>query len=153
MRTWIISAFPCMGKTHYVKNHPDTALDSDSSHFSWLDDGVARNPDFPANYVKHIKENIGKCKYIMVSSHKDVRQALAQAGLTFIYVRPSRSLKDEFVQRARERGSSEAFAKHLEDNWDSWLADAGEDYATMVYHSCQGQYLTDVLTTLETMAS
>ena len=34
-----------------------------------------RNPNFPNNYIEHIKENIGKVDYIFVSSHLVVRQA------------------------------------------------------------------------------
>jgi len=58
MRTRIISAFPGTGKSFYHNTHKDTTLDSDSSNFSWLaDDKTLRNPEFPYNYIKHIKEN------------------------------------------------------------------------------------------------
>ena len=146
-KTWIISAFPCMGKSHYVQNNPDTSIDIDSFDFSWFDADVTRNPNFPSNYISHIKGNIGKYKYIMVSSHKVVRQALIDEGLTFIYVCPGNGLKDEFIQRARSRGSSNDFIRTLEVNWDSWLDH--NECSSMTFVTCQGQYLTDVLETLE----
>ena len=31
--TKIILAFPCMGKTHYAQNHPEKALDLESSDY------------------------------------------------------------------------------------------------------------------------
>lgn len=56
-------------------------LDSDSSNFSWVKDENGnntkeRNPEFPKNYIEHIKSNIGKVDVIFVSSHKVVREAL-----------------------------------------------------------------------------
>ena len=87
MDTKIISAFPACGKTYaYEKLNKKgyTILDSDSSQFSWCyeydpnSDKIEkhRNPEFPNNYIKHIKENIGKVDYIFVSSHKEVRDAM-----------------------------------------------------------------------------
>lgn len=124
MRTKIISAFPGVGKTTYHKKYPDKCIDSDSSEFSWItstDDKKERNPDFPANYIKHIKENIGKIQYIFVSSHKVVREALADSCLYFYLVYPQNHQKDKFIKRYKDRGSSAEFIKLLEDNWDSWM--------------------------------
>ena len=45
-----------------------------------------RNPEFPKNYIEHIKENIGKVDYIFVSTHEEVRKALTDAGIEFILV-------------------------------------------------------------------
>ena len=62
MNTKIFSVFPACGKT-YLYEHQDEyglkILDSDSSQFSWTltRDGMIRNPDFPKNYIEHIKEN------------------------------------------------------------------------------------------------
>lgn len=62
--TIVISAFPACGKSYKVKNYngkPYTMLDSDSSNFSWIKDELGnntkvRNPDFPSNYIQHIKK-------------------------------------------------------------------------------------------------
>jgi len=58
MRTRIISAFPGTGKSYYHNKHKETTLDSDSSNFSLVVENgeKKRNPDFPENYIKHIKE-------------------------------------------------------------------------------------------------
>ena len=71
MQTRIIAAFPGTGKSYYHKENPETTLDSDSSRFSWVKDSEGnntkeRNPDFPENYISHIKENIGKYEFIFV---------------------------------------------------------------------------------------
>ena len=71
MSAIIISAYPACGKTTYFNKHSKYAkgkgtrkiLDSDSSKFSWVydEDGNKtdeRDPNFPNNYIEHIKENI-----------------------------------------------------------------------------------------------
>lgn len=124
MRTKIVSAFPGVGKTTFHKNNPDTTLDSDSSGFSWVIDGhgnKTRNPHFPQNYIDHIKQNIGKYKYIFVSSHKEVRDALLDNCIFFYLVYPVNSRKEEFIQRYRDRGNDENFIKLVKTNWENWM--------------------------------
>ena len=88
--TIIISAFPACGKTWCVENLKDKfdMSDSDSSNFSWVynktEDGTTikeRNPEFPKNYIDHIKSLIGEKDFIFVSSHDVVRKVLEAEGL------------------------------------------------------------------------
>lgn len=115
MNTIIISAFPGTGKT-YLTSHNDTGLvisDSDSSKFS--------KDKFPANYIEHIKKRIGYVDIILVSSHKEVRQALVDAGLWFTLIYPTRESKIEFLNRYRERKNTYSFVELLYEHWDMWL--------------------------------
>jgi len=126
MKTKIISAFPGTGKSYYHNKYSDTTLDSDSSNFSWVKDENGnntkeRNPEFPQNYINHIKENIGKYKYIFVSSHKEVRDALLDNCLFFYVVYPNERRKDEFLERYRSRGNDEKFIQLISDNWEKWI--------------------------------
>lgn len=126
MRTRIISAFPGTGKSVYHQKHPDTTLDSDSSHFSWVkdEDGKntdVRNPLFPQNYIDHIKENIGKYEFIFVSSHKVVRDALLDNCIFFYLIYPDVHRKEDFLKRYVDRGNDDAFVKLLTNNWHIWL--------------------------------
>jgi len=123
MKTRIISAFPGTGKSTYHAKHPDTTLDSDSSSFSWItvDGEKVRNPDFPANYIEHIKENIGKYEFIFVSSHKEVRDALKENCLFFYLMYPYEDKKEIYLQRYKDRGNQEAFIELLDRNWDAWI--------------------------------
>lgn len=153
MRTRIISAFPGMGKTYYYNNHRDTCLDSDSSDFSWVetnDGGKIRNPDFPSNYIQNIKENIGKYEFILVSSHSQVRKALRDNCLFFYLVYPTYIMKELFLNRYKERGSSKDFIKLLSDNWEKWLAEiASETVGCKLcksYNGFLGQEIKHILT-------
>lgn len=133
MNTRIISAFPACGKTYAfekLKEKGYKILDIDSSKFSWCYDynpaesdkiEKYRNPEFPNNYIQHIKENIGKVDYIFVSSHKEVKDALVENGIYFTLVYPNRKMKAEWVGRCFLHGSGEKFCQLIADNWDKWI--------------------------------
>lgn len=145
--TRIISAFPGLGKSYYHNLHKDTTLDSDSSKFSWIevDDKKVRNPDFPNNYIKHIKENIGHYDFIFVSSHKEVRDALKNNCLFFYLVYPDYDRKEEFIKRYRERRNPESFIKLVETNWDSWIKECHfEEYGCKRIRSYRGNLSNDI---------
>ena len=93
MKTKVYSAFPGVGKTTYFNNTNKNVLDSDSSKFD--------KSNFPSNYIQHIEKNIEdpSVDRILVSSHKDVREALVERGIPFVLVYPDRSLKSEYIQR------------------------------------------------------
>ena len=115
--TKIISAFPGTGKSYYVNQAAYegslSAIDSDSSKFD--------KANFPANYIQHIKEAIGKHSIVFVSSHKEVREALFKEKIEFYLVYPDKSLKHEYLGRYFERGSSIEFMKLISANWDKWI--------------------------------
>jgi hypothetical protein len=128
MKTAVISAFPACGKTYAFNNYQNdyTMIDSDSSQYSWVKDSEGnntkeRNPDFPRNYIQHIKDNIGKVEIIFVSSHEVVRNALSEAGIRFCTVYPDRSLLNEWVGRCYRRGNEKSFIDVLIANWDKWI--------------------------------
>ncbi len=132
LKTKIVSAFPGTGKSYFFREVADKAglrvLDSDSSGFSWItsigttgQEVKLRNPEFPNNYINHIKENMGKADIIFVSSHKDVRDALVKEGLEFFLVYPEKEYKAEYIKRYTERGNPKAFIDKVDENWDAWI--------------------------------
>lgn len=150
MKTKIYSVFPACGKTYCHEHQEDYGLkilDSDSSEFSWIrDNGVKeRNPDFPNNYIKHIKENIGKYDYIFVSSHESVREALDKERIDFTIVYPSQHCKAEWVGRCYIRdknGESGCGAEAMYNNWEQWIL---ECFATGINHKEIVLYPTEYL--------
>lgn len=137
MHTRIYSIFPACGKTWLFEHQEDYGLkilDSDSSEFSWirLYDPLGRpttklrNPDFPNNYIEHIKENIGKYDCIFVSSHATVREALDKEGIDFTIVYPMPMCKAEWIGRCfiREKnGEDGCGAEAMYNNFDVWQSD------------------------------
>lgn len=151
--TLIISGFPGIGKSHfYRKNKKEgkIVLDSDSSKFSWIKDENGNNtkerdPNFPNNYIKYIKENIGKADIILVSSHKNVRDALVENDIPFTLVYPHREIKEEYLQRYKDRGSDGPFVELLNNNWDNFINELEEQEGCDKIELEEGKYLSDYL--------
>lgn len=126
-RTKVYAGFPGVGKSNFFKNNQAMLKisDSDSSLFSWVynEDKVrTRNPEFPANYIAHIKSLISKdYDVVFVSTHSEVIEALIESGIQFEVVYPNRDLKEEYLRRYRERGSDEAFINLLDSKWDMFI--------------------------------
>ena len=153
--TKVISAFPATGKTYATEKLTKLGykvLDSDSSNFSWVTstDRVIRNPNFPANYIKHIKDNIGKVDFIFVSSHEEVRKAMQEAGIKYSLVYPNRKALKEWIGRCylRELEGKQTFPiETMVKNWDKWIDTCKDDkYCTNRYIlQLHNSYLYDVI--------
>lgn len=150
--TTVISAFPACGKSYIYNNETKSdkiILDSDSSEFSWIKDSNGnntkeRNPNFPKNYMEHIKENIGKVDIIFVSSHDVVRDALKEKDIKYTLVYPHITLKDTWVERFRLRGNDENFINFISSNWNSFI-EAMEDETFPNKIILYEGYLSDVI--------
>ena len=121
--TPVLCAFPGTGKTYLYEKYKDklNILDSDSSKFSWLEPGV-RNPDFPNNYIKHIKEEIDNgAQLILVSSHDIVRKALIENEIPFSMVYPHIEDKNVYLERYKNRGSDEVFIKMMDEKFEEFI--------------------------------
>ena len=148
MKTRIIAAFPGCGKSQCAKNHPELKiLDSDSSKFSWININLEkkRNFDFPNNYIKHIKNCIGKYDIIFVSTHKVVREALEKENIPYILVCPKLSDKQEYLERYKNRGDSDSFIKTMDEPWEEWLNEIHEIYGEKPFYISSGRYINDEL--------
>lgn len=159
----VISAFPGCGKTHFYKKfgRAFNILDSDSSEFSWVKDSEGhntkvRNPEFPQNYITHIKDNLNTAEVIFVSSHKEVREALVKAKIHFVLVYPDISLKDEWIKRFVRRGSNGDFIGFIYSKWDEFIEDLEHEEISLVNNTYEyvetrrlntaDSYIDDILT-------
>lgn len=142
----VISGFPGVGKTRLSKDNRFKVLDSDSSKFSWIynEDGTKdRNPDFPNNYITHIKDNLEFADIILVSSHKDVRKALIENEIEFALVYPNISLKFEYLDRYKERGDTEEFINMMDSNWDQFVKECMLETDCTLLELKSGDFLSD----------
>lgn len=149
-RARVISAFPGMGKSYLFDNCTElNILDSDSSKFSWIiEDGEKkRNPEFPQNYIEHIKENLYTTDIILVSTHKEVRDLLVDNKIYFELCYPSIEDKEIYKERYIRRGSPEAFINLIDTNWETWISEL-EDMSDMDCVTIQFEgdtYLTEFI--------
>ena len=143
METLVVSAYPACGKTYFYEKYKDKykILDSDSSNFSWKERKRTeaelqeikrqwneeshlikeRDPNFPNNYIQHIKDNIGKVDTIFVSSHAVVRYAMQCAGIKYITVYPDEDCLNEWVGRMYRRGNDKSFIDLQIKMWDVFM--------------------------------
>ena len=136
--TLVVSAFPGCGKSHLFRNKGVMKiLDSDSSTFD--------KSQFPENYINHIKSNIGDVDMILVSSHKEVRDALQNQGINFTLVYPKKDIKDEYIQRYIDRGNDGKFVELLKQNWENWVGELNQQSGCEKIKLDSGQYLSDVI--------
>lgn len=150
IKATVICGFPGVGKSTYASNKCNVD-DAESSAFSHVFDPDhpetrERNSEFPQNYISHIRRMAGThgYEYVLVSSHKEVRQALRSAGVPYIVVVPKMELKDEYLKRYIKRGSPQPFVDLLYSKWREFLAEIEDEDAPIV-HLDAGEYLADVL--------
>ena len=59
---------------------------------------------------------MGKVDIIFVSSHDVVRQALKDNNMFYYLVYPCRCIKDEYLQRYKDRGNNNSFIEFIDRN-------------------------------------
>jgi nucleoside-triphosphatase THEP1 len=148
MKTLIISGFPGTGKSVLFGENQDLVSDSDSSSYSWITDedgNKSRNPEFPNNYIEHIKSLMGKKKIICVSTHDSVRKALKENGIEYILVYPTRSCKPIYLENYKNRGNEQVFIDMMDRNWDKFIDELeAEDGCTMKMSLMKNTYIKDI---------
>lgn len=146
IHTQVISAFPGTGKSYLYEKLKEkmVVLDSDSSKFSWIEEGV-RHPDFPNNYIEHIKANISLADIIFISSHDVVRSALNQHGIHYTLIYPKEHLKNEYLDRYQERGNNEGFINMIDRNWYLFMEELKKETFPNKIELESGQFIGDVI--------
>lgn len=119
-RTRIISAFAGCGKTYFTKHTEYNTLDLDSSEFE-------KDENFPQNYINKIKQNIGIYDFILISTHKEVRQVLKDNCLYYYLIYPDIDRKEEFIERLKNCGSTKDLIDKISNNWETWIRDLSFD--------------------------
>lgn len=162
----IISAFPGCGKSTicneaesyglnrchvYYDEREGVKIDVPASELPPVfdsDSSIFPKPDFPGNYIEHIKGLIEKFPnaVIMVSSHDVVRQALHDNGIEFSLVYPEIDTHGEYIQRYIDRGSPERFVQLMHTRWATFVNSCEDDPLdqSQHYRLQPGQYLKDV---------
>lgn len=151
----IISVFPGIGKTTLVQINKNY-IDLESSDYKWIDidktlpieerKGTAKtiNPDFPNNYIKKINELTSMGFNVLISSHKEVREALQAQGIEYTIILPSLDMKEEMISRYLSRGNQESFVNLLKTNYEKFVGDLSIDPNEKIILK-SGQYLSDLV--------
>jgi hypothetical protein len=62
-----------------------------------------------------------------------------------VLVYPNRDIKDEYIQRYKDRGNNDSFVDLLNKNWDNWMDEMDGQKGCEKVTLGSGQYLTDVI--------
>lgn len=145
----VICGFPGVGKSTAADNKVMIDLESSDYHWIMTPEGKVQHPEWPMNYISFISMLVNETdglkdyedlKYIFTSTHKEVIKGLMTKKIPFVIVAPKSKLK--YIQRYRERGSSEAFIKSLRDNWGCYMKDISSYGVPVIYTDV---YLGDIL--------
>ena len=121
MKGHIISGFAGIGKS-YLASMRAGVIDLESTPF-------AKNWDVYSNVAIHMA-NQGYI--VLVSAHRELRQMLFEKRAKYTYVTPSKEMKEDYINRYKERGNNPQFIETMETNWDAYCAptewEASESY-------------------------
>ena len=120
MTAVLISAFPGLGKTYLYQQYKDRLKILD------LSTGRFEGDDFPGNYIAEIEKRLNDYDLILLSSDRNVRYALNDAGLDFDLFYPSKDRKNELVEIYVTNRKSRDFIMNLDHNFND-LIDEIED--------------------------
>lgn len=134
----IYSCFAGIGKTT-LEQSPKGGLfkDLESSDYQWIYDADAptdaegrkgniertKNPDFPQNYVDAIEHEHKYGYHVLISSQPEVLEEIKKRNLPLTTVLPQPSLKDEYIERYKERGNPEGFIELMDKMFEQFTND------------------------------
>lgn len=145
----IICGFAGIGKSELERRQQELGLkilDAESRPFHWISyaDKI-KNPTFPKNYVKFIKENLYKYDIICASPAGTVRRALDRAHLEYYIVYPADVDKEVYLARYRNRGSDDEFINSVDKYWDELIKDLKRNPSDKVIALRGDSYLYDII--------
>lgn len=149
INTKVICGFPGVGKTYAYEKLQDKlkVMDSDSSNFSWTDyTKKVRNPEFPKNYINHIKDNMGKVDLIFVSTHKAVLDELDNNDISYEIICPEKDLKQLYEIIYLSRGNTEEFVNLIMNKWDDFFKDMESSKNSGIHYLDENETLYDYIT-------
>jgi len=158
-KPYIVSAWICTGKTHLTKKYQDiTELPSGDYKYILTDEQkrVANkeslkstkreiNPAWPKNYYNAIIKEVdsGKHRIVLVAPCMPFAE-MREHGIDFVLAYPDPICKEEYKNRARNRGANEEFVKRIEDtiqtDFEEFLDQPNEKIIMQ-----PGEYLEDAL--------
>ncbi|KAF3763673.1 hypothetical protein M406DRAFT_74249 [Cryphonectria parasitica EP155] len=148
--TLIIAGYTCIGKTTFTNKKElwrdlgvSEVVDLDSSTYS-------REPDFPHNYLKAIRQKADEdgVRVVLVATFPGVATKLKEEGYYVAQIYPQKDSKEQWLQRleAREKeGKESRLYKLVEKNWDIWFDDMGRRDVSKSVTVCSEDYLSTVI--------
>ena len=111
------------------------------------------HPDWPRNYISAVIAAYHRYQYVIIPTIKPVLDELQRFRIPYMLFYPDRTLREEYSNRYRNRGNTEAFERIFIDGWDHFLGSLEADSYGIHYAMKTGEYLSDYRSEIETYAS
>ena len=107
------------------------------------------NKQWPQNYFIALKDVKDKYDYILISD-EICNSFLRDNNFEYWWVYPNRNLKQEYLERCKNRGNNDEFIYWYSKLWNEWITNCENDlFATRHIELKSNQYLEDVLPNLK----
>jgi hypothetical protein len=148
-RCVIISAFIASGKTWLTLN----AKQLDLSGYNILDldssiipkENGQRASNFKELYMAKVRDSIAPNTIILISTHEEIRSALAEQGLDYALVYPRRDLEEEWIKRLELRKSPQGLIDIVRRDWSMMLGECEDQGGCKHFILEKGQYLSNMI--------
>ena len=151
MSARVIAALAGTGKSSFFKAATlkgYKVLDLDSvlySHFIDYQGNKIDNPFFLENYRNAIIRNMDIYDFILIGTHKELREMLKDYNIQYTLIYPKISLMNEYLLRYIHRGDSNRFITSIMDNWDEYIVQMMSDNYPEKIVLGPGKFILDVI--------
>ena len=153
-----IYAFTATGKSTLAKRYSNV-IDMESTRYKYLGNlqeneslkSTKReiNKQYPENYFAELIKVKDKYDYILIAD-EICDKFLQENNFEYWWVYPQENLKDEYMDRCKQRGNNEEFIFWYSKLWDEWIKRCKNDkFAAKHIELKSNQYLEDVLPNLK----
>ena len=148
----IIWGFPGSGKSTFVEHYSDlSVIDADCEMFKYNGatamslhsghgDGLSWNENYPRNYIDYVK-NVN-VDVVLINCHLSLLKEFESVEVVY----PEKNLKEEYLQRYKERGDDEGFIAFMNESFEQMVDMIEGMYGVKKSPiDKEGMYMSDVM--------
>ena len=137
LNTVVCAAFCGTGKTYICEKTDIKAIEVE--YWKYKEKGLFKE------YIQDVKKYFGKVDYIFIATDPEGMKLLNNEGFNITLIYPRNELRNEYLDRYIERGSSYDFIGRFMKHWDTWIDELKEQEYCKHIVLDSGQYLLDIL--------
>ena len=153
-----IYASTATGKSTVSKKYYNI-IDMESTKYKYLNSDIENetlkstkreiNPNWPSNYFEALDKVKDKYDYILISD-EICNDYLWENNYEYWQIYPSKELKNEYLERCKNRGNNKNFIYWYSKLWDEWYFKCKNDnHAKKHIELKSNQFLEDIIPNLK----
>lgn len=141
----IISAFSGTGKKYFMDNTNLRVLFINPDDYAYIS-LQKKNPEFPNNFISHIRDNVNAYDVILFPSSRLVHESLINKGIQYNLIYPNINLRNEYQKRLESKGYDDYFIERFLDTWEGDILNCSlQMYPNKIRLCCEDYYLSDAI--------